>query len=140
MRVLVDFAAAGLVKGYARLIKTVQADGTCAEVRDSRIPSDVWKRIVEQGCVADILAVGTVRLAGSLLRGGEPSMSVIGIRFDDVSLQAETEQHSAVARPLRVLRAVPDVITPPPVAAPASIFARPAATPRSQSPVASLSP
>ncbi|MCD2325021.1 hypothetical protein LQ953_13435 [Sphingomonas sp. IC-56] len=139
MRILVDFAAAGLVKGYARLIETAHADGTCAEVRDSRVPREVWKRIIEQGCAADILAVGTVRLPGSHLRGGEPSMSVIGIRFDDVSLQAVIEQHSAEARPLRALRAAPGVITPPqPVAAPAAISAQPAAAPRSQSPAASI--
>ncbi len=92
--VLADFAVAGLIKAYARIIETVDAGGAHAEVRDSRIPRDLWRRICDEGKVADIWATGSVRLPGSDLRGGTPSVSVIGIRFDDKSLQTVISQHS----------------------------------------------
>jgi hypothetical protein len=91
--VLADFAVAGLIKAYARIIETVDAGGTRAEVRDSRIPRDLWRRICNEGKVADIWATGSVRLSGSDLRGGMPSVSLIGIRFDDKSLQTVISQH-----------------------------------------------
>lgn len=91
--VLADFAVAGLIKAYARIIETVDAGGARAEVRDSRIPRDLWRRICDEGKVADIWATGSVRLPGSDLRGGTPSVSLIGIRFDDKSLQTVISQH-----------------------------------------------
>lgn len=129
-RVLVDFAAAGLVKGYARLIETVDARGTRTEVRDSRIPRNLWRRIVDEGRVEDAWTAGSVRLAGSDLVGGAPAVTVTGIRFDDVSLQATIAQHNLSAGVGRVRRtpvtsvaATDAVLTePPPTAvAPASL-------------------
>ncbi|WP_267393396.1 MULTISPECIES: hypothetical protein [unclassified Sphingomonas] len=92
--VLADFAVAGLVKAYARIIETDEADGRRTEVRDSRISRDLWRRICAEGKVDDIWATGTVRLPGSDLRGGAPAVSLIGIRFDDKSLQNVIAQHS----------------------------------------------
>jgi hypothetical protein len=92
--VLADFAVAGLVKAYARIIETDEADGRRTEVRDSRIPRDLWRRICGEGKVDDIWAIGSVRLPGSDLRDGLPAVSLIGIRFDDKSLQNVIAQHS----------------------------------------------
>lgn len=91
--VLADFAVAGLIKAYARIIETVDAVGVRSEIRDSRISRDLWRRICDEGKVADIWATGSVRLPGSDLRGGMPSVSLIGIRFDDKSLQTVISQH-----------------------------------------------
>jgi excisionase family DNA binding protein len=98
--VLADFAVAGLIKAYARIIETVDAGGGRAEVRDSRISRDLWRRICDEGKVADIWATGSVRLPGSDLRGGAPSVSLIGIRFDDKSLQTVISQHGREAAPI----------------------------------------
>jgi excisionase family DNA binding protein len=91
--VLADFAVAGLIKAYARVIETTHADGTRTEVRDSRIPRDLWRRICDEGRTSDIWSSGSVRLAGSDLRGGVPAVSLIGIRFDDKSLLNVVAQH-----------------------------------------------
>ena len=98
--VLADFAVAGLIKAYARIIETVDASGARAEVRDSRISRDLWRRICDEGKVADIWATGSVRLPGSDLRGGMPSVSLIGIRFDDKSLQTVIAQHGGEPSPV----------------------------------------
>lgn len=97
--VLVDFAIAGRVKGYARLVEMVDARGARSEVRDGRIPVALWRRIVEAGKIEDVVRAGTVRLPGSGLIGGEPAVTIIGIRFDDASINALIVQHSAAARP-----------------------------------------
>ena len=67
--VLADFAAAGLVKAYARLQETVHCDGRREEVRDKRISRETWRRVIAEGRVEDI-ATGTVRLGGSAEFGG----------------------------------------------------------------------
>lgn len=109
--VLADFAVAGLIKAYARIIETVDAGGARAEVRDSRIPRDLWRRICDEGKVSDIWATGSVRLLGSDLRGGTPSVSLIGIRFDDKSLQTVISQHggpiTAMAKDVDNTAAIP---------------------------------
>jgi hypothetical protein len=111
-RVLLDFAAAGLLKGYARLIETVDARGDRSEVRDSRISREIWRRIAEEGRGGDVWSSGTVRLSGSGLVGGADAVAIIGIRFDEKSLKAVVEQH----RPTRsaakrvVIRAARPVI------------------------------
>jgi hypothetical protein len=91
--VLADFAVAGLIKAYARVIETVGADGHRAEIRDSRIPRDLWRRICDENKVADIWSTGSVRLEGSDLRSGAPAVSLIGIRFDDKTLLNVLAQH-----------------------------------------------
>lgn len=113
--VLADFAVAGLIKAYARIIETVDAGGARAEVRDSRIPRDLWRRICDEGKVSDIWATGSVRLLGSDLRGGTPSVSLIGIRFDDKSLQTVISQHggpiTAMAKDVDDTAAIPTTPT-----------------------------
>lgn len=136
-RVLVDFAAAGLVKGYARLIETVDASGKRSEVRDSRIPRELWRRIVEEGRAEDVWTIGTVRLAGSGLVGGDPAITLIGIRFDDVSLQAVVAQHSGTARPLMRAKLVKPRDAPATTVAP---VVEPAALPQPSRPGLSAIP
>lgn len=95
-QVLVDFAAAGLVKGYARLIETVDAAG-CSEVRDSRVPRDLWRRIADAGKSDQVLSAMKI----SLDKGpAGPAVEITGIRFDDKSLQSVIGQHTAAARPV----------------------------------------
>lgn len=83
------------MKGYARLIESVDADGSRIEVRDSRIPRELWRRIVDEGRASDVWSIGTVRLAGSGLIGGTPAVTVIGIRFDDTTLSQIVGEHGA---------------------------------------------
>lgn len=110
--VLADFAVAGLIKAYARIIETVEPGGGRSEVRDSRIPRDLWRRICDEGQVASIWSTGSVRLEGSDLRGGAPSVSLIGIRFDDKSLHTVIAQHGGDAAPMAEA-----TVAPAPVAA-----------------------
>ena len=95
-QVLADFAEAGLVKGYARLIETVGSEGR-KEVRDQRISRDLWRRIIADGKVAEIWPGGTVRLVGDELKGGTPAVSIIGIRFDEKSIRTLTKEHGGGA-------------------------------------------
>lgn len=105
-KVLVDFAAAGLVKGYARLIETVDATGR-REVRDSRIPRDVWRRIAEAGKSDQVLSAVKICLDAGLV---DPAVEITGIRFDDKSLQTVIGQHSGAAHPIA------EVVAPAPEA------------------------
>lgn len=85
MAFLANNAVAGLVKGYARWMERLQPTGTREEIRDKRISPELWRRIVAEGRVADVFT-GTVRLDGSTEFGGGPRYTIVGIRFDDVSL------------------------------------------------------
>ena len=92
LRVLADFAEAGILKSYARLQETRYSDGRQEEVRDARIPRAIWRRIIDEGKTSDVLT-GSVRLSGSPELGGGPKMNVIGIRFDEDSAIALVGQH-----------------------------------------------
>ncbi|KQN19455.1 hypothetical protein ASE86_13375 [Sphingomonas sp. Leaf33] len=92
MTFLADNAIAGLVKGYARWTERLQPNGTREEIRDKRIAPDLWRRIVAEGKVADVCN-GTVRLDGSTEFGGGPKYTIVGIRFDDVSLLQLVAEH-----------------------------------------------
>lgn len=111
-RILVDFAIAGLVKGYARWMEKVQPNGRREEVRDKRIPPELWKRIVAEGKVGEV-ASGTVRLDGSSEFGGGPKVTIVGIRFDDLSLQAVLAQHSGSARSVERASKPPKPVSAP---------------------------
>lgn len=100
VRILVDFAAAGLVKGYARSIETVDANRNRTEIRDKQIPRELWRRIVKDGRYDDVLSLGKLHLAGSGSISCEPDVSVTGIRFDAKSVQSVVEQHGGHIRPV----------------------------------------
>lgn len=83
---LADFAAAGLIKTYALAREISPAGGPTEIIRDAQIPPGEWKRIVESDNIQIALNGRTVRLEGSPLQGGLPSVLITGIRFSEASL------------------------------------------------------
>jgi len=67
-RLIADRAAAGLVKSYALVIETLEADGKRAQVRGVTVPTDLWLRIILEGVAEDVWTGGTVRLAAAELK------------------------------------------------------------------------
>ena len=92
MAVIAALAEAGLVKAYARMMERVQPSGVRETVRDKRIPPELWRRIVAEGKVDDVVS-GTVRLDGSPEFGGGPKITLIGIRFDPDTLARAATDH-----------------------------------------------
>lgn len=93
--ILADFVEAGLIKAYARVVETLSVGGGRAEVRDARVPRDLWRRIVAEGRGADVWAAGTVRLDGDGMVGGKPAVIITGIRFDERSVRDAANKHAA---------------------------------------------
>lgn len=85
-QLIADLAEAGLVRGYARLVK--REGSAQPAVRDARIPPDLWGRIIREGRVREVYATGTVRL-----HDGAGETSVIGIRFDEQSIRSAASAH-----------------------------------------------
>lgn len=108
LKVIADLAEAGLIKAYARLSERIEPCGSRETVRDKRIPAEMWRRIIAEGKVPEVLS-GTVRLDGSPEFGGGPKVSLIGIRFDPESLRRAADEHGAnhVAAPSRANAAKP---------------------------------
>ena len=99
MAVIAALAEAGLVKAYARMMERVQPSGVRETVRDKRIPPELWRRIIAEGKVDDVVS-GTVRLDGSPEFGGGPKITLIGIRFDpDTLARAATDHGPDVPKP-----------------------------------------
>jgi hypothetical protein len=94
---LADFAAAGLIKTYALARETSSDDASVEAVRDAQIPAEGWQRIVTEKKIADAFNGGTVRLQGSGLRGGPPSMRITGISFSEVSLVKVLERYCEIS-------------------------------------------
>jgi len=89
--ILSDLAAAGLVRGYARLLKTQDAEGTC-EVRDSRMSRETWERIIAHDKIDDVFSTGSVRIPHGSQDDG-PRLTAIGIRFDANSIASAATEH-----------------------------------------------
>ncbi len=83
---LADFAAAGLIKTYALVREIRPAGGPAEIVRDAQIPPEDWERIVASENIQIALNGGTVRLQGSTLQGGIPSVLITGISFSEIAL------------------------------------------------------
>ena len=83
---LADFAAAGLIKTYALVREVRPAGGPTKVMRDAQIPTQDWERIVVSEKIQTALKGGTVRLEGSPLRGGTPSVLITGISFSEAAL------------------------------------------------------
>lgn len=66
-RIIADFAAGGFVKSYAKSIETIDERGVGTVVLGPKIPSTLWKRIVQTGQDRDVWSTGTVHLAGSAI-------------------------------------------------------------------------
>jgi len=92
---LADFAAAGLIKTYA-LVREIKPAGAPTEtVRDAQVPPDEWERIIASDKTGVALNGGTVRLEGSPLHGGLPSVSITGISFSESSLVKVLDRYCA---------------------------------------------
>lgn len=116
--ILADFVEAGLIKAYARVVETLSVSGGRAEVRDARIPRDLWRRIVAEGKIADVWATGTVRLDSDGMVGGKPAVIITGIRFDERSVRDAASKHAAepvatVIAPVRKPKVVVAPAAPP---------------------------
>ena len=83
---LADFAAAGLIKTYALVRKIRPVGGPTKVMRDAQIPVQDWERIVASEKLYAALNGGTVRLEGSPLQGGMPSVLITGISFSEAAL------------------------------------------------------
>lgn len=83
---LADFAAAGLIKTYALVREIRPVGGPTEVVRDAQIPTEDWERIVASEKIQSALNGGTVRLEGSPLQGGTPSVFITGISFSESAL------------------------------------------------------
>lgn len=71
------------------------AGGRTKTIRDSQIPPEEWARIIASGEVMAALKGGTVRLDGSKLPGGVPSIEITGIRFSEASLTKILQRYCA---------------------------------------------
>jgi excisionase family DNA binding protein len=108
--ILADLAEAGLVKGYARLLKIAGPSGE-REVRDSRLGQDIWSMIIAEGKVADVFSTNTVRLTRQRPEG-PVNVTAIGIRFEEKSIAAAAAEHGF------------NLSLPAPTPAPANISSR----------------
>ncbi|OYX63366.1 MAG: hypothetical protein B7Y88_12985 [Sphingomonadales bacterium 32-64-17] len=109
---LADFAAAGLIKTYA-LMREIRPTGGAAEtVRDCQLPPEDWDRIVAAGQVPEALTGRTVRIEGSPLQGGHPSVLITGVSFSEASLIKVLERYCANA-PATIFHEPPARMTEP---------------------------
>lgn len=92
-RVLIDSAAAGLVKAYALAIETFDTKGECATVNRALIPRSLLRRMASASEVDNIWSGAAIRLPGSELIGGTPTVHVTGVGFGQPSLQALIADH-----------------------------------------------
>jgi excisionase family DNA binding protein len=90
--VIANACEGGVIKGYAASTRTIYTDGRSELVRDRRIPSSDWRRIIAEGKVADI-ATATVRLEGSTAFDGGPKVTMIEIGFGERGLRDYVDRH-----------------------------------------------
>jgi excisionase family DNA binding protein len=90
--VLANACEGGVIKGYAASTRTIYTDGRSEIVRDRRIPSGDWRRIIAEGKVADI-ATATVRLEGSADFDGGPKVTMIEIGFGERGIRDYVDRH-----------------------------------------------
>lgn len=91
-RLIADFAEAGLIKSYARLMTKDRAPSP-DEIRDARIDREIWQRINRADAAGAIWATGSVRLSGA---DGGPELSIIGVRFEEAAVNSALERHGIV--------------------------------------------
>lgn len=103
-----DHAAAGLVKSYADMQLTIDARGKRSSVRGGAVASVVWERIVRDRMDDDVWGGGTVRLAGSDLLGGEPTVHVTGVTFHPEEIKRLAGQQRPVQAAVRLAAVAPE--------------------------------
>ncbi|WP_247715089.1 helix-turn-helix domain-containing protein [Qipengyuania mesophila] len=94
---LADFAAAGLIKTYALVREIRPAGGPTEIVRDAQIPTEDWEMIIATENIQIALNGGTVRLQGSSLQGGIPSVLITGISFSETALVKVLDRYCAAS-------------------------------------------
>ena len=111
---LSDFVEAGVIRAYARVLETCFADGASKEVRDAQIPRDLWKRIVAEGRVEQLLATSSVKLDDDGRVGGLPAVSITGVRFNEGNVRDVAMQHGDAfpETPIVMLAAQPVSVAP----------------------------
>lgn len=92
---LADLAEAGIIKGYARLLKR-----GLVESRDCRIPRDVWGQIIAHQKVDDVFTKHSMRIAPDGEPAGDQGIAALGIRFEEKSIAAAALQHGLLSREL----------------------------------------
>lgn len=105
--IVANFAAAGLIKSYARFLKT-DIPGAIRETRDCRLPHEIWEEIIVQEKVDEAFSIGSVRLTSN----GRVSVTAIGIRFDATSIDTVAGDHGLAALKV-VVSPSPAIIAPP---------------------------
>jgi hypothetical protein len=105
-RLLIDSAAADLVKAYALVMETIEQRGAPKVDRGNTIPVHVMQRVVSQGVADDLWSGGTVRLPGSDLVGGAPEVNLTTVGFSEKHLRRLIDHHSGV--PAAATRPAPD--------------------------------
>lgn len=93
MTILADFGLAGRIRAYADWMEKLQPNGHREEIRNKCIPAELWRRIIHEGKTGEV-ATGTVRLEGSSEFGGGPKWTIVGIRFNDVTLHRLIAEHA----------------------------------------------
>lgn len=88
------FIEAGRIRAYAAAIETLTADGGRTEILDGRIPPVLWRRIVAEGKLEQVLASSSVRLEGDGLVGGRPAVMITGVRFNEANVRLIANQYS----------------------------------------------
>lgn len=105
--ILADYAAAGIIKTYALVRETASVGLAVETVRDASIPRDVWQRIVAENKACDALNGGTVRVQGSYLGGGAPSIQITGVSFLEASLAKILKRYSRTLKQTSVSKLEP---------------------------------
>lgn len=117
---LSNFVEAGPVRAYAAVIETLSAEGGRTEVRDGRIPPMLWRRIVAEGKLQQVLSSGSVRLEGDGLVGGRPAVMITGVRFNEANVRHIAHQHAAFPPPITAFPIANPAVKPAKVVAPRS--------------------
>lgn len=91
-RLMVDFAAAGLVKGYALVIETLAPHKKTNIVRGAAISTNLWKRVQRESQSDGLWRGGTLRL-GVDPANNLPEVQITGLTFSEKSVQRLIDYH-----------------------------------------------
>lgn len=105
---LADLAEAGIIKGYARLLKRGPV-----ESRDCRIPRDVWSQIIAHQKVDDVFTQHSMRITPDGESASDQGIAALGIRFEEKSIAVAALQHGLLppglsAEPASAPTSMPD--------------------------------
>lgn len=85
-RIIIEFAAAGIIETRAIAMETVEATGWKSRAYHIDIEPALWRRMEREDATGSLWETGTVRLTGPAM-GREPSEVVLtGIRFNALGL------------------------------------------------------